>query len=419
MSTAPATVFNRLTEQPRVRTFLTTAAQEHRLSHAYLFVGAPGSGKLDAARAVAQSLVCPQGGDGSCDECIRVMHGSHPDVHIYKPESTTGYLLSQIQALIADTALAPVRAKVKVYILQEAGLLRGTSANALLKTIEEPPQGVYFILIARTISSVLPTLVSRCQQVPFRIVSPDSAQKAVEQACGASAWEARVALAVASTPERAVSFLRSSDRREVRRTVVRILGELERDDSWDIVCAAREIMESVDKPFQSKFKKKASKKKGSKAKADSQADLNTDASDLEGCDENGAPYNQKEFEKYARELYGDYLGATDMKRLLDARKREVTALERSVIIEALAAADCLLRDALLRCEGIPEPIVNEDAADIVDRIAAATCGEGVVRACTAVAQAADNISHNVTPRLAFEVMLFAIKEALACPPISR
>ena len=368
-----------LAQQPRVQRFFSAAVAEGRLSHAYLFVGAPGSGMKEAACAIAQCVVCPNRGDASCDECIRVAHRTHPDVRWLSPQSVSGYLVSQVRDLIEDVSLAPVRASSKVYVLDDVGMLRGTAANALLKTIEEPPAGVVFILIARTVASVLPTIVSRCQVIPFSIVSPDAAEKAVELACGATATEARIALSVAQTPERAAEFLKSMDRRQVRRIVVRVLGELERDDSWDVLKAAKEIVEAVRVPL----------------------------GDLRDAQEKALDENS------------DYLAKSAMKRIEDANKRELTARERSGMMEALAAADSLLRDVLLRCEGVSTPIVNEDAADVVDRIAASSCTEATVRALDAITRASHNLTRNVSPQLTLEVMLLSVKEALACPPSSR
>lgn len=365
-------VLEGLSSQPRVQEFLAAAIDEGRLSHAYLFVGAPGSGMLEAAYAVAQAAVCPNGGDGSCDECIRVAHHTHPDVRYLSPQSVTGYLVSQVRELTQDVSRAPIRARAKVYILDNAGLLRGAAANALLKTLEEPPAGVMFILIARSVASVLPTIVSRCQQIPFAIVSPDAAQRAVERASGIGGAEARIALAVTHTPKGAAEFLASPGRREVRRLVVRTLGELARDDSWDALGSAKAIVEAARAPL---------------------ADLRSE-------------------QEAALGESADYLGRSAMKQLEDANKRELTARERSGMMEALAAAESLLRDVLLRCEDVPEAITNEDAADIVDRLATHATTEGVVRALEAVRHAADDILHNVTPQLALEVMLLAIKEAL-------
>jgi DNA polymerase-3 subunit delta' len=153
---------------------------------------------------------------------------------------------------------------------------------------------------------------------------------------------------------------------------VRTLGELARDDSWDVLSSTKAIVEAARAPL-------------ADLKAEQEAALGESA---------------------------DYLARSAMKQLEDANKRELTARERSGMMEALAAAESLLRDVLLRCEGVPEAITNEDAADIVDRLATHATTEGVVRALEAVRRAADDILHNVTPQLALEVMLLAVKEAL-------
>ena len=387
MSAAPAqgaaaplpAALDALADQPRVRDLLATAVAEGRLSHAYLFVGAPGSGKHEAAEALAECVVCPHGGDAACDECRRVRHRTHPDVRWLRPGSATGYLVAQVREVIEDASLAPVRARAKVYVLERAELLRGTAANALLKTLEEPPEGVMFVLCARTTASMLPTIVSRCQQVPFRAVSPDEGVDTVMRSCAATREEARVALAVAGTPARATEFLRSTARRQVRRLVVGTLDALARDDSWDVLLAARELVAAVAVPL---------------------ADV-------------------KEAQEAALQETQDFLTAAALKQVEDANKRELTARERSGMMEALTAAESVLRDVLLRCEGVDQPIVNEDAAATVDRIAAGCDTAGALRALGAVARAADDLAHNVSPQLTLEVMLLSVKEALACPPSSR
>ena len=276
--------------------------------------------------------------------------------------------------LIEGVNRAPSRARAKAYVLENAGLLRGTSANALLKTIEEPPEGVMFVLLARSVASVLPTIVSRCQVVPFRTIAPSVALDEVMHRSGASEAEARVALSVAGTPSRA-----SPSRREVRRLVVRILDELGRDDSWDVLCSARDLLAAVRVPLK----------------------------DVQVAQDEAAKES------------ADFLTASALKQVADANKRELTARERSGIIEALAAADSLLRDVLVRCEGVPQKIVNEDAAAVVDRLAASTGTPGALTALDAVSSAGDDLAHNVSPQLALEVMLLRIKEALACPPSFR
>lgn len=375
---APASL-TALADQPRVRDFLATAVAEDRLSHAYLFVGAPGSGKHEAAEALAKCVVCPNGGDATCDECRRVAHRTHPDVHWLMPGSATGYLAAQVRELIADVSLAPVRARAKVYVLERAELLRGTAANALLKTLEEPPEGVMFILCGRSTAATLPTIVSRCQQVPFRAVSPAEGVAEVVRRSGAAEADARVALAVAGTPSRAEDYLKSPSRRQVRRLMVDTLDALARDDSWDVLLAAREVVAANAVPL---------------------ADV-------------------KQAQEEALKESQDFLTSSALKQVEDANKRELTARERSGMMEALAAAESLLRDVLVRREDAGRPIVNGDADAVVDRIAARCDTRGVLEALGAVSRAGDDLAHNVSPQLTLEVMLLHIKEALECPPSSR
>ena len=332
----------------------------------------------DAATALAMCAVCPNGGDGSCDECIRVAHRTHPDVHWLVPGSVTGYLVDQVREIIDGVSLAPARADRKVYIMERAGLLRGAAANALLKTIEEPPADVIFILVARSEETVLPTIVSRCQVVPFQVVAPGAALSEVMRS-GASEREARIALSVAGTPMRAVEFLASDSRRKVRRSVVRIMGELARDDSWDVLQSARELLDGARVPL---------------------ADV-------------------RDAQEAALKQSSDFLTSAALKQVEAANKRELSARERSGMMEVLAAIDSVLRDVLLRCEDVAEPIVNADAADVVDRLAAATNTQGALRALEATNRAADDLEHNVSSQLTLEVMLLSIKEALTCPPSFR
>ncbi len=400
MASAPVAVpeaLRVLDDQPAVRDFLARAYADGRLSHAYLFLGAPGSGKMRAAIALAQLIVCPEGGCGKCDECIRVRHRTHPDVHVVEPESATGYLVEQVREIIEDAPLSPVRSSAKVYIFTNVGLLRREAANALLKTIEEPPLGVNFILLGRTVDAILPTIVSRCQRVPFKIMSPGEAIRSMELDIGANKSEARIALAVTGAPERASDFLQSSDRRQVRRLMVRTLGELARDDEWDVLCSARALVEAVWKAVGRPVSKGRGKSKD-REKAEDPVKLALE-------------------ERIAGKE--DYLSRGAITQIEKTVKRELTARERSGMMEALAAAESLIRDVLTLCENIPTPIVNQDVADAVERIAAGTCTSGAVRALEAVARAADDIARNVNPQLALEVMLLRVKEALACPPSFR
>ena len=370
----------RLTGQPRVRSYLAAAVREHKVGHAYLFLGAPGSGQAEAAMALAECVICANDGCDACDECIRVAHKTHPDVHWIAPEGAAGYVVEQVRSLIDDVSLAPIRAASKVYIMERVETLRDTSANALLKTIEEPPAGVVFILMARTADAVLPTIVSRCQLVPFRVSEPAEAARRIALTVGIDENDpaARIALAVAGTPERACEYLRTPSRREARRLMVRTLGELARDDSWDVLCAARDLAAAA------------------KVELDDVA-----AQQSQDADQNA-----------------DFLSSKAQKLVEQRNKRELTARERSGIMEVLSAAESLLRDVLMRLEGVGDPIVNVDCEDVVSRICERTNTAGALAALSAVSAAGNDLAHNVSPQLALEVMLCTCKEAL-CPPSFR
>lgn len=363
-----------LDTQPRVRDFLERAVRTDRASHAYLFVGAPGSGKLDAAWALAQALLCERGGCGACDSCIRVARKTHPDVHLYEPESATGYLIAQIRDLLEDVALAPIRAPRKVYIVDRAEQLRANSANALLKTLEEPPENTTFILLGTSTDVMLPTIVSRCQCVPFRMLSTDESTDAVARATGLPGPRCRMAVAVAGSPARAAAFLKSAERQEARRQMLRAVDALPRADEADILLAAKDLMVAIHAPL---------------------ADV-------------------KSTQQAVLEQNADYLSRGALKQLEERNKRELSARERSGIMEALASVRTLLRDVLMLLEGAPGGIVNDDVRDIVERLAASTTTAGAIAALEAVGRAEKRIARNITPQLTVEVMLFDIRKALVC-----
>ena len=376
---APNSLLAKLDTQPRVRDFLARAVASGRASHAYLFLGSPGSGKLDAAWALAQALLCAEeaipGACAACDDCVRVARRTHPDVHYYTPESATGYLIAQTRDLLEDVALSPIRAKRKVYIIDRAEQLRANTANALLKTLEEPPESVTFILLGTSSDVMLPTIVSRCQCVPFRPLSTDESTTAVARATGLPPARCRMAVAVAGSPARAVEFLKSADRQAARRAMVRAVDALAHADEADILASAKELMGAIHAPL-------------AEVKSTQQAVL---------------------------EQNQDYLSRGALKQLEDRNKRELNARERSGIMEALASVRSLLRDVLIRLEDAQDAPVNDDVRDVVERIASDTTTTGVTLALDAVSLAETRIARNVTPQLAIEVMLFDIRKALKCP----
>ena len=133
--------------------------------HAYLLVGPAGTGKLAAARSFAASLLCPDGGCGSCDVCRRVLDALHPDVRVVQREGAS-MSVDEAEDVIRIAAQAPVESPRKVIVLDELHLVE-EAGPALLKTIEEPPASTYFVALAEHVPPELVTIASRCARIDF------------------------------------------------------------------------------------------------------------------------------------------------------------------------------------------------------------------------------------------------------------
>jgi len=138
--------------------------------HAYLLVGPPGTGKRAAASAFAASLLCPAGGDGTCEVCRRVLAGLHPDVVVVEREGPF-ITMDSAREITRLAARSPVEGDRKVLVLHDFHLVRD-AGPALLKTIEEPPPSSVFVILADHLPSELVTIASRCVRVDFVPLAP-------------------------------------------------------------------------------------------------------------------------------------------------------------------------------------------------------------------------------------------------------
>lgn len=157
--------------QEAAKRFLGAALRGGRLAHAYLFHGPSGVGKLTLAGSLFRAALCrraPAEGCGACATCARVDGGMHADVHrLLVPEGKRSLPVEDVRALIAETGRKPVEGALRFFLVDDAHRLGEESANALLKTLEEPPSGTILVLTALRKESVLRTVASRCQGVRF------------------------------------------------------------------------------------------------------------------------------------------------------------------------------------------------------------------------------------------------------------
>lgn len=360
--------------QPRVQAYFTQAFADDAFSHAYLFCGREGSGQLEAALCIASALVCGTHQGPKSETAKRVARGTHPDVHILEPASKVGYLVEQAQSIIEDVVLVPVQAPYKVYILQEAHMLKAQAANALLKTLEEPPGFAIFILLAPSQNAVLPTIASRCQQIPFLTPGRDRLCQMLVAASGASEEEASIALAFCASPHLAQTFLDRSgtQRKRNREDLLRVLTTIQSRSSAELLIAAQALAERIapKKPAQS----------------------------------NSQQENQKRIDSF--------LSSAAKKERLQAQKRAEARIAQAQFSELIRIAEVYLHDLLLVQSGITDALATADITEQVVKAAHKTNELVIIKALHACENAHENLARNVDGRLVLEALFLSIKEAI-------
>ncbi len=160
--------FDELVGQKPVIQTLENALKNNKIAHAYLFSGPRGTGKTSIARLFAKALNCEEGIGhqcNTCENCVQIGEGIHPDVIEIDAASNSG--VDEVRNLIDQVKYAPIKGRYKVYIIDEVHMMSNNAFNALLKTLEEPPSYVVFILCTTEPYKVLPTILSRCQRYEF------------------------------------------------------------------------------------------------------------------------------------------------------------------------------------------------------------------------------------------------------------
>lgn len=175
--------FGEVYAQEHVTEILHNAIQSKRIAHAYLFTGPRGVGKTSMARIMAKSLNCEDGPTVSpcnkCHNCLEITSGTSTDVIEIDGASNTG--VDDIRELQKELLYAPSQSRYKIYIIDEVHMLSKSAFNALLKTLEEPPENVVFIFATTEPQKVLATIISRCQRYDFKRIPIDSIVKRLRE----------------------------------------------------------------------------------------------------------------------------------------------------------------------------------------------------------------------------------------------
>ena len=354
------------------------------MTHAWLITGPPGSGRSTAALAFAAALVCPEGGCGTCQECVAVKNSVHADVEHVVPESVT-YSVAETRDLVHRSALSPSRAPWHVFVLEDADRLNAESANTLLKSIEEPTPGTVWVLCAPSTEDVLPTIRSRCRHLMLATPSTSEVAQALVDVYGIDPAMASFAARAAQGHIGRARALATDESARIRRQDVLRIPTLVADLGSCLVLAADLVSTVAD-----------------------------DASAI--CD----PLDEREM-KALRAAYGEGaegkgLGTVErrakgaVKALEDRQKRRRRRVVRDQLDRVIVDLIAFYRDVLVLQLGAASGLVNDEMRPAIERVAAESEPHQTLRRVDALERTRNLLEANVAPLLAFESLTVSLKD---------
>ncbi len=374
-------VFGELIGQERAVETLRRAVVggRHAMTHAWLFVGPPGSGRSNAARAFAAALQCPDGGCGRCEQCRTTLSGAHPDVTLVRTEQLS-IGVAETRAMVASASVAPVRGRYQIVVVEDADRVTERGADALLKGIEEPAPRTVWLLCAPNPDDVIVTIRSRCRLLKLVTPSDDAVARLLVERDGIDpALAAHAARAAQGHVGRARGLARSEDARIRRHEVLTLptkLGSLS-----DCLVAAQNLVSSA----------------------------NADAEEI--C----VPLEAREMASL-QEALGIGGKGTRKPRHAQAAVRDLEEehatrrkrIARDSLDRTLTELTALYRDVLALQTGAGAALINQDLVDVIEPLARRGSPEKTVHVLDRILETRTKLEGNVAPQLAFEALLVGI-----------
>ncbi|MFI1697789.1 DNA polymerase III subunit delta' [Streptomyces bobili] len=365
----------------------TAPPEASSMTHAWLFTGPPGAGRIQTARAFAAALQCVSPdralggipGCGFCDGCHTALVGTHADVSTVAAVGAE-ILVKDMRDTVRKSYTSPATGRWQVILVEDAERLNEKSANAVLKAVEEPAPRTVWMLCAPSIEDVLPTIRSRCRHLNLRTPSVDAVadmlvrREGVEPAVAASA-----ARATQGHVDRARRLATDPAARERRAAVLKL--PLRVEDVGGCLKAAQELVDA----------------------AAEDAKQLAEGRDTKETDELKAAMGAVQGGRMPRGTAGV------MKDLEDMQKRRRTRTQRDSLDVALTDLTAFYRDVLALQLGSRIALANLDAEDALERLARAGTPESTLRRIEAIAACGEALDRNVTPLLAVEAMTMALR----------
>ncbi len=353
----------------------------HAMSHSWLFVGPPGSGRSNAARAFAAALQCPRGGCGKCNDCRTSLTGAHPDVTLLRTEELS-IGVKEVRALVGRANMSPVGGRHQVVVVEDADRITERGADALLKALEEPAPKTVWLLCAPSADDVIVTIRSRCREL--RLVTPgdDAVTELLIRRDGISPALAAHCARVAQGHIGRARMLARSDAARIRRREILTLPSRLRTLT-DALTAADNLV-------------KSSAEEAAQATQDLDAKELADLQQAMGIGTRGAkPRNAQ----------------AAIRDLEDQQKMRAKRMQRDALDRVLTELTGYFRDVLAVQSGPGTRLINQDLADEIEPLARRSSGEQTIRAMDAILAARTALEGNVAPLLAMEALMVGVAQA--------
>jgi DNA polymerase-3 subunit delta' len=344
------------------------------MTHSWLFTGPPGSGRSNAAISFAAALLCEKGGCSVCTNCLTVKDGSHSDIELIRTEGLS-IKVDEVRELITRTSWSPSVGNYRVVVIEDADRLTESSANALLKVIEEPGARTVWLLCAPTLTDILPTIRSRCRHLTLRTPSADAVTKLLIERDGIEPKMAKFAASAAQGHIGRAKYLATNE--EARKT---------RDKILNIPFAVKDLS--------SVFSASYSLLELAKDLAISESEVR----------------DEQELIKL-KESYGSTGsklatgGSKAIKELEKEQKTRSTRLVRDTLDGALLDLLTVYRDVLLVQSHSKDLLINSEMIDQIHKIAASSTSEFTVKLINQILEFRANLARNASPALTIEALI--------------